>query len=122
MRRVMTRIRYAAAACAAIVALVVAGPAAAATKLVATVGPGFTITLTKGGKKVTRLAPGAYTITVRDRAAVHNFFLRGPGRLSRNSGIGFVGTRTWNVTLRRGTYTYVCTPHATMMKGSFRVG
>jgi plastocyanin len=121
MRRVMTRIRYATAATAALLALALAGPAPAATKLVATVGPGFTITLTKGGKKVTKLAPGAYTITVRDRAAVHNFFLKGPG-VTRNSGVGFVGTRTWNVTLKRGKYSYVCTPHAMSMKGSFTVG
>jgi plastocyanin len=121
MRRVMTRIRYSVAAAAALLALALAAPATAATKLVATVGPGFTITLTKGGRKVTKLAPGAYTITVRDRAAVHNFLLKGPG-VTRNSGIGFVGTRTWNVTLRRGKYSYVCTPHATMMKGSFTVG
>jgi plastocyanin len=118
----MTRIRFTAAAAAAVLALVLAGPASAATKLVATVGPGFTISLTKGGKKVTKVAPGAYTITVRDRSGAHNFFLRGPGGLTRNSGVAFVGTRTWNVTLRRGKATFVCTPHASMMKGSFTVG
>ena len=117
----MTRTRYIAAAVAAVLALVLAGPATAATKLVATVGPGFTISLTKGGKKVTKLAPGAYTITVRDRSTIHNFFLKGPG-LTRNSGVAFAGTRTWNVTLRRGKHTFVCTPHATMMKGAFTVG
>ena len=74
----MRRIRSITAAAAALAALVLAGPATAATKLVATVGPGFTISLTKGGKKVTKLAPGAYTITVRDRSTIHNFLLRGP--------------------------------------------
>ena len=118
----MPRIRYIAAAAAAVLTLVLAAPATAATKLVATVGPGFTISLTKGGKKVTKLAPGAYTITVRDRSTIHNFFLRAPGGLTRNSGVAFTGTRTWNVTLRRGKATFVCTPHATMMKGSFTVG
>lgn len=118
----MTRIRYIAAAVAALMTLVLAAPATAATKLVATVGPGFTISLTKGGKRVTKLAPGAYTITVRDRSTIHNFFLRAPGGLTRNSGVAFTGTRTWNVTLRRGKATFVCTPHATMMKGSFTVG
>jgi plastocyanin len=117
----MTRIRYIAAAAAAVLALVLAGPATAATKLVATVGPGFTISLTKAGKKVTKVKPGAYTVTVRDRSTIHNFFLKGPG-VTRNSGVAFTGTRTWNVTLRRGKYTFVCTPHATMMKGSFTVG
>lgn len=117
----MRRIRYITAVVAALTALVLAGPATAATKLVATVGPGFTISLTKGGKKVTKLAPGAYTITVRDRSTIHNFFLRGP-RVTRNSGVAFQGTRTWNLTLRKGKYTFVCTPHATMMKGAFTVG
>lgn len=117
----MRRIRYITAVVAALTALVLAGPATAATKLVATVGPGFTISLTKGGKKVTKLAPGAYTITVRDRSTIHNFLLRGP-RVTRNSGVAFQGTRTWNLTLRKGKYTFVCTPHATMMKGAFTVG
>jgi plastocyanin len=117
----MRRIRYITAVVAALTALVLAGPATAATKLVATVGPGFTISLTKAGKKVTKLKPAAYTITVRDRSTIHNFFLKGP-RVTRNSGVAFSGTRTWNVTLRRGKYTFVCTPHATMMKGSFTVG
>ncbi|MBA2475537.1 MAG: hypothetical protein H0V40_06240, partial [Actinobacteria bacterium] len=28
---------------------------------------------------------------------------------------------TWRVTLKRGTYTYVCDPHASSMKGTFTV-
>jgi plastocyanin len=117
----MRRIRYITAVAAALAALALAGPATAATKLVATVGPGFTISLTKAGKKVTKLKPGAYTITVRDRSTIHNFFLKGPG-VTRNSGVAFQGNRTWNVALRKGKYTFVCTPHASMMKGSFTVG
>jgi plastocyanin len=105
---------------AAVAALVVASPASAATRLVATVGPGATITLTKGGKKVTTLRPGAYTITVRDRSRSHNFVLTGPG-LRRLTTVAFVGTRTWNVSLRRGKHTYVCTPHASFMRGTFTV-
>jgi plastocyanin len=116
----MTRIRYATLAAAVTFTLIGAAPATAATKLVATVGPGFTISLTKAGKRVTTLKAGAYTITVRDRASVHNFFLRGP-RVTRDSGVGFVGNRTWNVTLRKGKYSFVCTPHADEMKGSFTV-
>lgn len=116
----MRTVRYAAAAVAAVVALVLAAPATAATKLVATVGPGFTITLTKGGKRVTTLAAGAYTITVRDRSDFHNFALKGPG-VTRSTSVGFVGTRTWNVRLRKGKHTFVCTPHASTMKGSFSV-
>lgn len=108
---------------AAVVAAPPAQGAAQATpiKLVATVGPGFTINLTKGGKKVKTLKAGRYVITVRDRASSHNFHLRGPGSINKNSGVSAMGTRTWRVTLRKGTYRYVCDPHATLMKGSFRV-
>jgi plastocyanin len=92
----------------------------APTKLVATVGPGFTIKLTKAGRKVTSLKPGRYSITVRDKSGAHNFRLKGPG-FNRATSVGAVQTRTWTVTLRRGTYRYVCDPHAGSMKGSVRV-
>jgi plastocyanin len=114
------RLRLTVAASAAVLALVAAAPATAATKLVATVGPGFTITLKKAGKKVTSLRTGAYTITVQDKSAFHNFALSGPS-LRKSTTVGFVGVRTWNVTLRKGTYRYVCTPHASSMRGSFVV-
>lgn len=91
-----------------------------AKRLVATVGPGFTIGLARSGRKVRRLPPGRYTIVVRDRAAIHNFHLAGP-RLNRRSGVGSKGTRTWTVTLRKGTYRYWCDPHRATMRGSFRV-
>jgi plastocyanin len=116
----MTRIRLTLAASSVTLALVAAAPATAATKLVATVGPGFTITLKKAGKKVTTLRPGAYTITVQDKSNFHNFALSGPG-VRKSTTVSFVGTRTWNVTLRRGKYAYVCMPHASSMRGSFTV-
>ncbi len=117
----MTRIRLAAVAVLATAALVLGATAQAATPtLVATVGPGFTITLTRGGKKVTKLAPGKYSITLRDRSSDHNFHLRGPG-VNKSSAVDAAVTRTWTVTFRRGTYRYVCDPHADDMKGSFLV-
>lgn len=115
----MTRLALAAAV-AAVLWLPSTASAAPATPLVATVGPGSTITLTRGGKKVTTLRPGAYRITVRDRSRSHNFALTGPG-LRRLTTVSFVGTRTWNVTLRRGKHTFVCTPHASFMRGTFTV-
>ena len=117
----MNRIRLAVAALVALVPLALASPAAAATKLVATVGPGYTITLkTATGKRVTTLKRGTYTIVVRDRSDEHNFHLKGPG-VSRASGVEFVGTRTWTVRLRAGKYTYVCDPHVDSMKAGFTV-
>ena len=118
----MTRIRLVLAAAAAL-ALVTAAPTSAApTKLVASVGPGFTITLTKGGKKVTTLKPGSYSITVNDKSTFHNFHLTGPG-VNKKTTVAFKGTpsKAWTVTLRKGTYRYVCDPHASQMKGSFKV-
>jgi plastocyanin len=117
----VNRIRLVLATAAAL-ALVTAAPSTAATtKLVANVGPSFTITLTKGGKKVTSLKPGSYSITVNDKSTFHNFHLTGPGRVNKKTTVAFKGTRTWTVTLRKGTYRYVCDPHASQMKGSFRV-
>jgi plastocyanin len=118
----VNRIRLALAATIA-VALVAAAPTGAATtKLVASVGPSFTITLTKGGKKVTTLKPGTYSITVNDKSTFHNFHLTGPG-VNKKTGVAFKGTlaKPWTVTLRKGTYRYVCDPHSSQMKGSFRV-
>jgi plastocyanin len=116
----MTRIRLTLAASSAMLALVAAAPATAATKLLATVGPGFTITLKKAGKKVTTLPAGAYTITVQDKSNFHNFSLSGPG-IKKSTTVAFVGTKTWNVTLRKGKFAYVCMPHASSMRGSFTV-
>ena len=105
----------------AVAALVVAAPTAAANpKLTATVGPGFTITLTKGGKKVKSLKAGKYTIVVSDKSSIHNFRLKGPG-VNKDSGVAKAGKSTWTVTLKKGKYTYVCDPHASSMKGSFTV-
>lgn len=115
----MTRTRIALAA--AVVALAAAGPSQAAMpKLVGVVGPGYTITLKSGGKAFKTLKPGMYSLTVSDRSNIHDFRLRGPG-VSVDSGIARQGTKTYMVTLKKGKYTFVCTPHASFMKGSFTV-
>ena len=106
---------------ASVAALALALPASAALpRLVGTVGPGFTITLTKGGTKVRSLKAGRYTLVVRDRSEDHNFHLTGPG-VNKATGVEAMGTRTFTVTLRRGTYRFLCDPHPTSMRGSFRV-
>ena len=101
------------------VASVSARPAAV-PKLTGTVGPGFTIVLKKGTKKVTTLKAGKYTIVVRDKSAIHNFHLKGAG-VNKDSGVRFVGTKKWTVRLKAGKYTFVCDPHPESMKGTFRV-
>ena len=37
------------------------------------------------------------------------------------TGVGFVGKKSATFMLKRGTYRFVCDPHASLMKGSFRV-
>jgi plastocyanin len=96
-------------------------PPSRTTTLFATVGPGPTISLrTRNGRRVSRVRRGRYRIVVRDRSAMHNFHLRGPG-MNKRTTVPFRGTRTWTVTLRRGLYRFVCDPHAARMRGSFRV-
>ena len=101
-------------------ALTVPAASAGGSTLNGTVGPGFTITLTQGGKKVTALTAGSYTIVVADKAAAHDFHLQGPG-LDKTTSVGGTGTTTWKVTLKKGSYTYQCDPHASFMHGSFKV-
>jgi len=109
------------ASIAALAALVVAVAAQAATPtLTGTVGPGFTITLTQGGKKVTALKAGTYTINVADKSPMHDFHLTGPG-VNKTTSVPGTGNSSWTVKLAKGTYTYVCDPHASFMKGSFKV-
>jgi plastocyanin len=117
----MMRFRFLLAS--AVAALVVLAPASAmSTKtLQGTVGPGFTITLTSGGKKVTSLKAGKYTIKVSDKSDIHNYHLRGPGVNKEITSVSFKGTKSYTVTLKKGKYTYVCDPHAAAMKGSFSV-
>jgi plastocyanin len=108
-------------AAAVTVAAVVAGSAVAASpKLQARVADPVSISLTLGGKKVSSLKPGTYMIVVKDEASDHDFHLTGPG-VNRSTTVGGTGTQTWKVTLKRGTYTYKCDPHAAFMKGSFTV-
>jgi plastocyanin len=89
--------------------------------LIATVGPGATISLrTSRGARVTRLKAGRYRIVVRDRSRMHNFHLSGLG-LNKRTTVRFRGSTTWTVTFRKGrAYRFVCDPHAKRMKGSFR--
>jgi plastocyanin len=108
-------------ALAAIVAAVAVPAAGAVTgKLVATDGPGFVISLKQGGKSVKTLKAGTYTITVQDKSNIHDFHLTGPG-VNKVTSVPAVKTYTWKVTLKKGTYKFVCDPHKTIMHGSFTV-
>jgi plastocyanin len=120
-RRTMSRIRFALVGVAAAAVLVASAAQAATTKLVGTVGPGFTISLKKGTKTVKMLKAGKYTIVVSDKSNIHNFRLKGPGLNKQITTVGFKGTKTVKVTLKKGKYTYDCDPHFASMHRSFTV-
>ena len=107
-------------AAAALAASTIASAAPAAQMVKGTVGPGFTITLTLGGKKVTKLKAGRYRFVIDDRATIHDFHLSGPSLNRVLTTVGFTGTRSVLLTLRKGAYRYFCDPHASFMKGAFK--
>jgi plastocyanin len=41
--------------------------------------------------------------------------------VNKKTSVAKVGTSTWTVTLKKGTYKFLCDPHAVVMKGSFKV-
>jgi hypothetical protein len=120
----------------ALVSAMAAPASSDATRLVGTTGPGFTITLKKGGKDVDYLKRGRYAITVRDRSSKHGFRLTSrrqvPGGWTvgldiRITSLRFVGRKTVTVALKPGLHDYSCPAHAygyvslSGMSHSFRV-
>jgi plastocyanin len=103
---------------AIVATLAVAAPTFAATNanpLIATDGPGFTITMNKKTVKA-----GTYVITIHDRSTIHNFHLIGPG-VNKKTSVAAVSTTKWTVKLKKGTYKFVCDPHKTIMHGVLKV-
>jgi plastocyanin len=87
-----------------------------------TVGPGFTITLKMNGHSVTRLKAGTpYRFVISDRADIHDFHLSGPGLNRVLTSVGFEGTKSFVLRLKKGSYRYVCDPHSSFMHGGFVV-
>ena len=120
-------LRFAAsAAVLAAVALVVAVSAfsggSATITLNGTVGPGYKITLTRGGKLVKTLPAGTVKLVVADKAGIHAFSLDGPHGYAKDfTTIPFTGTKTFFVKLRAGKYKYYCPNHESIMFGHFTV-
>jgi plastocyanin len=85
-------------------------------------GPGFEIEVKQNGEDAESVKAGTYTLKVEDKSDQHNFHLIGPGVDMKVTEVGFVGDKTVTVTLKKGTYTYQCDPHASSgMKGTFEV-
>jgi len=74
-------------------------------KLTARVGPGMKLSFPAKAKA------GKTQITVRDLSASDNFHLIGPG-LNKKTAVGFKGTVTWTVTLKKGSYSFRSDRHA----------
>jgi plastocyanin len=111
------RALFVASVSALVLVLVLAVPAVAATTptFKGTVGPGFTITMAKKPTKA-----GKAKLVIADKSSIHNFHLTGPG-VNVKTSVSATGTKTFTVTLKKGTYRFVCDPHASSMKGSFKV-
>jgi plastocyanin len=122
--RTISRTRYLLVAAVAAAALAATGTSSATTPKTVrgTVGPGFTISLTLQGRKVTKLKAGTpYRFVISDRADIHDFHLRGPGLDRVLTSVEFTGTKSFVLRLRKGTYRFFCDPHAPIMHGAFRV-
>jgi len=108
----------------AAVALAMPGIAstAAAKTVTGQVGPGFTITLSMSGKKVTKLKAGVpYRFVVSDRSSSHDF---PSARARREPGLDqrrFVGSKSFTLRLKQGSYRFFGDPHASFMHGAFKV-
>ncbi len=112
-----------AVATATVAAAVLASASLAATPtLTGTVGPGFTIVLTQGGKKVTKLKAGKYVFVINDKSSMHSYGLDGPNGFAKDfTSVAFKGTKTFTLKLKAGKYKYYCTPHESSMFGNFTV-
>jgi plastocyanin len=100
----------------AVAGLAAALPAVAATPTYkGTVGPGFTITMATKPTKA-----GKIKLVVSDKASIHDFHLVGPG-VNVTTSVSGTGTKTFIVTLKKGTYNFFCDPHKSSMHGSFKI-
>jgi plastocyanin len=91
-------------------------------KLKATVGPGYTVKLTRNGVKVRSLKAGKYTFVVADKSSIHNFTIKQQtgGRFEKHlTGTAFTGSKSVTVTLKRGKWKYYCSVHESLMFGYF---
>ena len=79
------------------------------------VGPGFDISMDKSS-----VTAGTYTLTVDDQSSSHDFHFTGDG-VDVTTEVSGTGEQTFTVTLTPGTYTFVCDPHSSSMKGTLTV-
>jgi plastocyanin len=126
----MTRKTLIALAALAALALVVAGTALSRTTstpvLKGVVGPGYSIKLTKGGKKVKSLKAGTYKFVISDKSTFHNFTVEKehpskPKIEKHITSTAFTGSKTMVIKLVPGSWRYYCSIHESQMHGDFTV-
>jgi hypothetical protein len=93
--------------------------AADTAKIAVTVSERSIVVRNAKGAAVSTVAPGPYEFSVLDRSRVRNFHLLGPG-VDRRTGISYVGSISWRVTLRTGEYRY--RSDGSSLQGTLRVG
>ena len=91
-------------------------------RLIGTIGPAATISLTdEGSNPVGTIPPATYDIEVSDLSEFHNFHLTGPG-VDERTAVPETGTTvTWTRALASGSYHYECEVHPLTMFGDFTV-
>jgi plastocyanin len=111
-----------------ILLLVAAGAAfgrnSAAPKLNGTVGPGYTIKLTKSGQKVKVVKAGSYLFVVADKSSFHNFTIEREkgGKFEKHlTTTPFTGVKSVTIKLGKGTWKFYCSIHESQMHGFFTV-
>ncbi len=114
MRRLPLAVLAAVAAAVLVTSTLEAAPPPRGT-INGSVGPGFVISVSKRTVK-----QGRWRLSVNDRSSIHNFKITGPG-VRRQTSVAGTGRTVWTVTLRPGTYTIVCVPHAGTMRMTIRV-
>jgi hypothetical protein len=90
------------------------------------VGPGYSVSLTKGGKKVKTLRAGKYKVVVSDKSNFHNSVLErekpeSPKLEKDITGTGFTGSKTVVMTLKPGSWRFYCSVHESQMHQDFKV-
>ena len=126
----MSRKPLIALAALAVTALVAAGAAFSRTTSTPTlkgvVGPGYSIKLTKGGKRVKSLKAGKYKFVISDKSSIHNFTVERehpskPKIEKHLTSTPFMGSKTVVMTLKPGSWRFYCSNHEAQMHGDFAV-
>src|SRR2546425_12755505 len=111
-------------------ALVVVGAAFSRTSSTPTlkgvVGPGYTISLKKGTVKVKTLKAGKYKFVITDKSTIHNYTIErekpsSPKLEKHATSSPFMGSKTFIMTLKPGSWRAYCSVHEALMHIDFKV-